>query len=270
MILEKIRQTYPQLSKSQRRLADLIVNAYQEAAFMTASRMAKRAGVNEATVIRFAQRLGYPGFPELVQDIQAVVQEELRAPTGGEDAPLLKTLGDELESLGRLASHVTREKGEQVMALLRGRRCIWVAGQGASYWLAGTFAFGLATGGYRAQVVTGDLPSLAVALAGMEESDVLVGIAAVGDSPELARALAVARERGVPTLAVTWSPLSGLAQVADVVLSCPGAEAASGCGVGAVAVLLDALARALAVSNQSGAQTFTQAVDGALGRLRVG
>ena len=78
MILEKIRQIYPQLTKSQSRLADFIAASYQEAAFMTASRLARRVGVNEATVIRFAQRLDYAGYPDLIQDIQAIVQEELK------------------------------------------------------------------------------------------------------------------------------------------------------------------------------------------------
>jgi DNA-binding MurR/RpiR family transcriptional regulator len=270
LILEKIRRTYPQLSKSQRRLADLIVNAYQEAAFMTASRMAKRAGVNEATVIRFAQRLGYPGFPELVRDIQVVVQEELKAPAGGEEMPLLKNLGEELESLERLASHVSREKGEQVVALLRGKHRLWVAGQGVSYWLAGAFVAGLAGSGHEVRLVPGDVQSLAHALAEMEEGDVLVGVAATGESPEVGRAMALARERGVPALAVTWSPLSAMAQMADVALSCPGAELAPACGVGAVAALLDALARTLAGANRAGAQAYAGAVDDALRRLRVG
>ena len=42
MILEKIRQLYPKLTKSQKRLADFIATSYQEAAFMTASRLARR------------------------------------------------------------------------------------------------------------------------------------------------------------------------------------------------------------------------------------
>ena len=79
MVLEKIRQLYPELTKSQRRLADFVAVSYREAAFMTASRLARKLGVNEATVIRFAQRLGYSGYPEFVQDVRAVVQDELGA-----------------------------------------------------------------------------------------------------------------------------------------------------------------------------------------------
>lgn len=271
MILEKIRQAYPQLSKSQKRLADLVANAYPEAAFMTASRMARRAGVNEATVIRFAQRLGYPGFPEFVRDIQAVVQEELKGPEArGAEAPLAKSLSDQVEGLQRLASHIPREVGERVVALLRGRRRICVSGQGVSYWLAGAFAAELATGGLHAWAVPSDPESLAQALAELTEADALVGVAAMGECLELARALVVARERGVPTLAVAWSAVSAAAQAADAALSGPGGEAMPAHGVGAIAALLDALAQALAGVNREGAQSFARAVDGTLRRLRAG
>ncbi len=271
MILEKIRQAYPQLSKSQKRLADLVANAYQEAAFMTASRMARRAGVNEATVIRFAQRLGYPGFPEFVRDIQALVQEELKGPEAAEaQVPLVKSLSDEVECLQRLASHVSRESAERAVGLLAGRRRICVAGQGVSYWLAGAFATELAASGRQAWAVPGDAQSLAQALAELTESDALVGVAAMRESPELARALAVARERGVPTLAVAWSPLSATAQAADAALSGPGGESEPAHSVGAIAALLDALAQSLSGLNRAGAKSFARTVDGALRRLQVG
>ena len=39
-VLERIRQVYPQLTKSQKRLADFVTAYYREAAFMTASRLA--------------------------------------------------------------------------------------------------------------------------------------------------------------------------------------------------------------------------------------
>lgn len=270
MILEKIRQTYPQLSKSQKRLADLVVNAYQEAAFMTASRMAKRAGVNEATVIRFAQRLGYPGFPEMVRDIQAVVCEELKTPAeAGVEAPLLRSLSGQREALERLLSHVSREQGERAMAALRGKRRVFVTGEGVSYWLAGAFAAELKVRGCDGRVVPGDALSLAQALAEMGQGDALVGIAAAGDSPELARALAVARQRGVPTLAVAWSSLSAIAQASDVALSCQGSEPAPLHAVGTVAALLGALAQALVGEDPSSAQRFATAVDAALASLRA-
>ena len=74
MILEKIRQLYPQFTKSQRKLADFIANHYQEAAFMTASELAHALNLDAATVVRFSQFLGYSGFPELQHEIRERVR----------------------------------------------------------------------------------------------------------------------------------------------------------------------------------------------------
>src|SRR5512136_743984 len=76
---ERIREIYVHLSPGYRRIADFLLNRYQDAAFMTAAQVGKAADVDTTLVVRFAQRLGYPGFPELIDDIQADVKRDLRA-----------------------------------------------------------------------------------------------------------------------------------------------------------------------------------------------
>ena len=70
MFREQIRKHYDHLSRSYRRVADFILSDYRTAAFMTAAALADAVDVDTTTVVRFAQRLGYPGFPELIEDIQ--------------------------------------------------------------------------------------------------------------------------------------------------------------------------------------------------------
>ncbi len=275
MILEKIRQVYPQLTRSQRKLADFIANSYQEAAFMTASRMARRLAVNEATVIRFAQRLGYPGYPELIHDVQALVQEELKAPGEAEAAtwvkePLLTSLEKEMEALQRAISHISPELAHQLLDLLRGARRIWVTGQGESFYLAGMLAMELAGLGREARMIAGDSQSLALALAEMGTNDVLVGVVASRENPELARAMRIARERGARTLAMTSSPIALSAQAANLALVCPVGESLPVPSLAAMAVLMDALVQALAGLDMPGTQQFGRTVDEALRHLRGG
>jgi len=250
MILEKISQVYPQLTKSQRRLADFIANSYREAAFMTASRLAKRLDLNEATVIRFAQRLGYPGYPELIRDVQAIVQEELKtsdaeAPAEAEE-PFLISLNNEVEALQRGVSHVSRELAHQVAVLMREARRIWVVGQGASFHLAGLLAAGLAGLGLDARLGAGDPVSLAQTVAALQEGDALVGISAHEESFEIAQALGAARERGARTLALAPSPISKMAQAAELTLVCPASELFLVPSAAAMGVFIDALIQALA------------------------
>src|SRR3972149_2939196 len=74
---ERIRSARPNLSKSFQRLADYILDSYVQAALMTASELAHEVDVDAATVVRFAQALGYSGFPDLQDEIKARVLQDM-------------------------------------------------------------------------------------------------------------------------------------------------------------------------------------------------
>jgi DNA-binding MurR/RpiR family transcriptional regulator len=79
MYREKIREYYDHLSRSYRKVADYIMSNYYEVAFMTAAQLAYAVGVDTTTVVRFSQRLGYNGYPELLQDVREQVKSEIYA-----------------------------------------------------------------------------------------------------------------------------------------------------------------------------------------------
>lgn len=234
MVLERIRQLYPSLTKSQRRLADFVAGSYQEAAFMTASRLARRVSVNEATVIRFAQRLGYPGYPELLEDVQSVVREELAARREPADGPgtgepvYTRFLHHGMENLRRAISHVPPALAVEALKALQQARRIVVLGQGVSAPLAQLLSISLRAVGLSAESPQAELLSLATALDEVGEDCAVVAISAGPDSPELANALSYAAQRGARTLALTTSPVSACAQAAELAISCPPASD-SGC-----------------------------------------
>ena len=71
---DEIRQRFDEFSRSQKDVGQYIVDHLDEAAFHTAEELARRANTSSSTVVRFAQALGFEGFPEL----QAAAREEYR------------------------------------------------------------------------------------------------------------------------------------------------------------------------------------------------
>src|ERR1700690_4243806 len=69
-----IRARFDDFSRSQKDVAQYIVDHLDEAAFQTAEELARRASTSSSTVVRFSQALGFEGFPEL----QAAAREEYR------------------------------------------------------------------------------------------------------------------------------------------------------------------------------------------------
>src|SRR3954469_12416770 len=77
-----IRDRFDEFSRSQKDVAQYIVDHLDEAAFQTAESLARRANTSSSTVVRFSQALGFEGFPELQQ---AARDEYRRAAPGTPD-----------------------------------------------------------------------------------------------------------------------------------------------------------------------------------------
>ena len=78
--LEEIRQRFDEFSRSQKDVGQYIVDHPEEAAFHTAEELARRANTSSSTVVRFAQALGFEGFPEL----QSAARDEYRRAREGD------------------------------------------------------------------------------------------------------------------------------------------------------------------------------------------
>ena len=76
-ILAVIQENMNTFSKGQKRIANYILESYDKAAFMTASRLGKRVNVSESTVVRFAAELGYDGYPSMQKSLQKMIRNRL-------------------------------------------------------------------------------------------------------------------------------------------------------------------------------------------------
>ena len=171
MFREQIRKHYDHLSRSYRRVADFILSDYRTAAFMTAAALADAVDVDTTTVVRFAQRLGYPGFPELIEDIQGQVKLELSqayatpALEEGLHAQVQTLIAKDRTHLEKTLAHNTLQSLENVLDLLRAAPRIVVAGESYATPLAQSFAAMLKDAGLPASYVGGDPYERAGALA---------------------------------------------------------------------------------------------------------
>lgn len=259
MLLDKIKEMYPQFTKSQKRLAEFITHAYREVAFMKASQLAQRLEMNEATVVRFAQKLGYRGYPELIQEMRSIVQQELVPPREVEAAQgagnrFLATLNDEVAELQRIIGHIPADLAQQALALLGEAQRVIVIGQGISAPLAQLFCLALRMVGLAAESPAGDPLHLALAAESAGEGCLVVAVEAATEGPELANTLRHAGQKGAKTLALSWSPVSPAAQAAQVTLSYPANASANLPPVGLAATIVDALVQSLAAEDAEGLQ----------------
>src|SRR5882757_5823477 len=74
-VIDLIQERRESLTATERRLAEVVLEDAQAVAFGTVAALARAADTSGASVVRFANRLGFDGFVEL----QAAVQQELGA-----------------------------------------------------------------------------------------------------------------------------------------------------------------------------------------------
>ena len=197
-ILRALEQRLPSFSKGQRVLARFVLDNYDKAAFMTASRLGAAVGVSESTVVRFAAELGFRGYPGMKKALQEVVRSRLTA----------------VERL---------EVAEQTMntavdRILSARR-IFIVGMRTSTTLANFLGFYLNLLRDNVHVVQ-DTAAMEVyeQMLRVREGDLVIGISFPRYSNRTINAMKYARDRKAGTLGITDTKTSPLNDYADVCL----------------------------------------------------
>ncbi|MGI6367615.1 MAG: MurR/RpiR family transcriptional regulator [Anaerolineae bacterium] len=270
MILEVIRREYAQLTRSQQRLGEFFTARYRQAAFMTASEVASALELNEATVIRFAQRLGLSGYPALVRALREIVQQELQvAQADGEAADTARTLlAAELEHTRLMVQALALDAFDSAVTMLAQAEHVYVLGQGLSSPLAGLLCDLLRAVGCHADAWPAEPQALALALDEVGPSTAMVGISAGDECSELVgAALRIAREAGAGTVTLASERLSPCAQAAKVALIAPHSDEPLVPPVTAIVALMDVLVQLLAARHPDTVQARRNGVQAT--RLRI-
>ena len=228
MYRQRIRDYYDRLSRSYRSVADFVLTNYYEVAFMTAAQLAFAVGVDTTTVVRFSQRLGYNGYPELLHDIRAQVKSEIYAayvpqPLEPDDpAGIFRThVEQEEDNLKRLLAHNPPDHVEKLAHMLDAAQAIMIIAEGYAIPLAELVAQQLRHFGVTAYAAGNDPSRLAGALTALTPETLLVGISATAYGRDVARAMQYARARGCATLGVSGALSSPVNRMADLIIYAP-------------------------------------------------
>jgi DNA-binding MurR/RpiR family transcriptional regulator len=135
-VREAIQERYRSLTTAERRIADHLSHHYRELAYANASQIGRQLELAASTIVRFAQKLGFDGYPSLQAALQTEVQANHRlvglAPTGPDFLPAY--VETEMENVGFMVSQA--ESIAQAADLLARARRLWLVGERASHFTA--------------------------------------------------------------------------------------------------------------------------------------
>ena len=226
-VLKKIEESVPSFSKGQKKIAQYIINQYNKAVFMTAAKIAEETGVSESTVVRFADAMGYDGFPEFQQALQDSVKGKLTALQRFEQASehlesrdmLSLVMNSDISRLKATYEQLDKELFEKAVQSISKAKKIYIIGVRSSSALASFLGFYLNLLFDDVRVIsTTSVSEVFEQIMRIGKDDVLIGISFPRYSNRTVKALQYAKTNGATVISVTDSKVSPLVEYSDVAL----------------------------------------------------
>ena len=226
-ILSVIQTNMSTFSKGQKLIAGFILESYDKAAFMTASRLGKTVNVSESTVVRFAAELGYDGYPAMQKALQEMIRSKLTSiqrievssdRIGNQDI-LSMVMQSDIEKIRMTLEETDRASFRQAVDAILSAHRIYILGVRSAAALADFlgFYFNLIFDNI-VLVHTTSASEIFEQLLRVGPEDVVIGISFPRYSSRTVKAMRFAKDRGANVIALTDSEASPLAEAATETL----------------------------------------------------
>ncbi|MBQ6907866.1 MAG: MurR/RpiR family transcriptional regulator, partial [Clostridia bacterium] len=135
-ILTLIKDKREILSKSHKKVADFILNNPEKTAYMTASKLSAKTGVSEATIVRFAEKLGFSGYPIFQKSLLSYVKGkltsiqrmELTYEKMAEGSVLDRVLKSDIMHIEKTLENIDKDQFEKAANAISSAKRIYITG----------------------------------------------------------------------------------------------------------------------------------------------
>lgn len=225
-LMRLIQGKFTRLSKGQKLIAEYILKNYDKAAFMTAAKLGVSVGVSESTVVRFANELGFSGYPRLQKALQELIKNKLTTVQRLElkndyfsDGDALKgVLKADMENIRSTLEKINQNTFENVVKCIFDAKKIYIIGLRSSTALSEFLGFYLNIILKNVKVVSYGISDVFEQMINVSEGDLVIGIGFPRYAAKTIDALEFSKDRGAKVVALTDSLLSPLASKAEYTL----------------------------------------------------
>ena len=227
-LLSEIEQRMPTFSKGQKLISKYILENYDKAAYMTASKLGKIVNVSESTVVRFAIELGFGGYPEFQHNLQEIVRTRLTSFQRvevtnnliGDSDVLSKVLLGDIDKIKDTLEGIDKKAFSDAIDKIAEAKNIYILGVRSSASLASFLAHGLSMISDNVRFVqTTSGSEMFEQIMSIGTDDVMIAISFPRYSNRIIRAVSFAKREGANIISITDSADSPIAKNADQLLA---------------------------------------------------
>ena len=210
--ISRINDKFNRMSKSHKKIATFIIDHYEQAAFMTASKLGKTVGISESTVVRFAYALEYEGYPEFQEALAEWVKDKLNSVQkigakygkSTQSEILTSVLNADIEKIDDTIDHVDPQAFEAAVDIILNAKHVYLIGLRSCKPLAEFLHFYLNM--IRSDVILLDSTSTSELFEQMlriNEKDAIIGISFPRYSMRTLKAMEMATDRNAKVITIT-------------------------------------------------------------------
>ena len=210
--ISRINDKFNRMSKSHKKIATFIIDHYEQAAFMTASKLGKTVGISESTVVRFAYALDYEGYPEFQEALAEWVKDKLNSVQkigakygkSTQSEILTSVLNADIEKIDDTIDHVDPQAFEAAVDIILNAKHVYLIGLRSCKPLAEFLHFYLNM--VRSDVILLDSTSTSEIFEQMlriDDKDAIIGISFPRYSMRTLKAMEMATDRNAKVITIT-------------------------------------------------------------------
>ncbi|WP_417262881.1 MurR/RpiR family transcriptional regulator [Celeribacter sp.] len=223
----RIYQVYAELSPSEKRLANVMLEHQMDMPLYTASELAAKASVSKSTAARLIRVLGYRSYPEAKRAIRA--EQFWGSPQSGlsdrppEDGDTLRAetmIDTDIENIRQTFAALPEQRLSEAAERIVGATRVWIIGLRSGHGLASHAAHYLTLVRPDVHLIDVGSGSLSHDVGNMRQGDLLIVIAFRRRPKVLVPLLEAVRDLGGQTLLITDMSAGASARPADLTLRC--------------------------------------------------
>ncbi len=224
--ISKIRQMQHEMTTKEKKISKFILQNLDNIVYMNTYQIAEKCNVSQASVVRFAKKLGYSGFPDFkisfgremgrldVEEKINFIYEDIKEKDELDDV-IKKIVYANSNIIQDTYSMIKTETIREAIDILKTARKIYILGAGYSGIVAKDFHYKLGELGMNSMCES-DYHILLASISTLDKSDVVFVISQGGKTLDIYNLVKAAKKRGAKIISVTQISPNPISDLADI------------------------------------------------------
>ncbi len=214
LVFDKIKNNINTFTKTEKKIAKFVSENQKDIAFYSIHDLSEKLKLGRASIIRFANKLGYDGFAsfrkevisELRNDITPLEKYKIHLHDSSDDNFSLNQIAkNEVDNINYTLNNLDKKSLDKSVDYIRKANSIYIVGMSLSSYLSGITSYLLQRIGYKAFYLNQPGLSFIEQLININSKDVLIAFSFPDFSKETIQAAEYAVKQKVKVIAITNS-----------------------------------------------------------------